>query len=201
MEYRAVAGRCAVDLSSMPVPPLEALAIFTALGFEHVQVNLVELARSLVGVSQYRRGARLREAPDVFDCSSFTKYLYAKAGIWLPRRSIQQRAFGYIVEGDIKAGDLVFCSGRIDYFETDPSDGVGHVGLATGEGAVVHAANKLLGVVESSLPDFLGKPEDYRGIRRFIASDHVITIEPPPGREIETADDLKWVILQRMPRS
>src|ERR1035437_8400891 len=140
MEYRAVGGGCAVDISALPVPSSEALAIFSACGFEKLQINLVELARSYVGVSQYRRGARLREAPEVFDCCSFMKYLYGQKGIWLPRRSIQQRAFGGLAEGDMKAGDLVFCSAFIDYFETDPSDGAGHVGLASGEGTIIHAA-------------------------------------------------------------
>ncbi len=199
MEYRAVARRCAVDVSDLPVPPHEAMAIFFACGFLELQANMVELARSCIGVSQYRRGAKLREAPAVFDCSSFTKYLYGQKGIWLPRRSIQQRSYGRIVEGDLEAGDLVFCSGHLDYFETDPADGVGHVGIATGEGTIIHAANRQLGIVESSFPDFLGKPEDYRGVRRLITSS-VITLSLPPGREIETSDDLKWVIRQRLPR-
>jgi hypothetical protein len=49
MEYRAVSGRCAVDLSALPVPPREAMAIFGACGFVELQVDMVELPEAVSG--------------------------------------------------------------------------------------------------------------------------------------------------------
>ena len=134
MEYRAVGNRCAVDIDSLklPISRGEILEILVAKKFQVLEVNIVDLARQCIAESQYRRGARLFEAPSIFDCSSFIKWLYSQRGIWLPRRSIQQRELGESFEFDqIIAGDAVFVSGWIDYYLDDPADGVGHVGIAT----------------------------------------------------------------------
>ncbi|KKQ94039.1 MAG: hypothetical protein UT20_C0041G0007, partial [Candidatus Levybacteria bacterium GW2011_GWA1_39_11] len=144
MEYRAVGNRCAVILDSLhlPISHEETLIILNHKGFVLVEVDIIALARQCIGISQYRRGARPSEAPLVVDCSSFIKWLYAQRGIWLPRRSIQQRELGEVVNLDeLVAGDVVFISGRIDYYHDDPANGVGHVGIATGYGTVVHAAD------------------------------------------------------------
>ena len=72
--------------------------------------------------------------------------------MWLSRRTIQQIDLGIAVNPtDVMAGDLVFVTGRINYYQDDPAQGVGHVGIATGEGTVVHAANKREGIIESTL--------------------------------------------------
>ena len=202
MVFRAVGNRCAVKLQSLglPVSGEEALHILHEAGFEPLVVDLVELGQALIG-SEYRRGARPSEAPSVFDCSSFIKYLYGQRGVWLPRRSVQQRQYGDPVELDeLRGGDLVFCSGRIDYFYEDTNDGVGHVGMATGEGTVLHAANKRCGVIEVETSAFLGKSSDFRGARRIIPSDTcVLTMRTPLGREVETSDDMRWIVLQNLP--
>jgi len=201
MEYRAVKNRCAVNLDSLklPIPSAEALMILVQRGFRVVGVNIVALARQCVMTSKYRRGAMLSEAPAIVDCSSLMKWLYAERGIWLPRRTIQQRELGEVIGlNDLTAGDLVFVSGRINYYHDDPRDGVGHVGIATGDGAVIHAANKKLGVVESLLDNFVGKTK-FRGARRYIPKDaDVITLLTPDDREVEIADDIKWIILQSL---
>ncbi|HAO64382.1 TPA: hypothetical protein DCQ44_00170 [Candidatus Taylorbacteria bacterium] len=201
MSYRACGNRCCVDFDDLglPITPTEAIQVLVKAGFKSIEVDLIELARQCVESATYHRGARLHEAPKVFDCSSLTKWLYAQKGIWLPRRSIQQREFGSPVEIlDIQAGDVVFVSGRIDYFLVDPNDGVGHVGIASGDRTVIHAANRKAGIIESSLESFVGDPADLRGIRRYVTNSRVYTFETPPEREIEWSDDLKWVILQRL---
>src|SRR3989338_3495913 len=117
--YLAVGNRCAVDFNKLKlsVPLEQALSILERKGFQKIDVDIIALARSFIGSAKYRRGARLSEAPEIFDCSSLIKWLYAQKGIWLPRRSIQQREMGEIVSlEDIIAGDLVFTSGRIDYY-------------------------------------------------------------------------------------
>lgn len=203
MEYRASGGRCAVVLQDLKLPmaPKAALGVLEKKGFRMVSVNLIELARGRVGIAKYRRGSQLHDAPQSFSCSSFTKWLYGERGIWLPRRAIQQREYGEPVPlAEVIAGDLIFTSGRIDYFRDDPSDGVGHVGIASGEGTVIHAMNSKRGIVESSISDFVTE-YDFRGARRYIPrSTEVITFETPPHRMVETSDDVRWIVLQMLPR-
>lgn len=199
--YRAVSCRCAVDFEALalPISKEEAMAMLQKMGFRIIAIDLVALARSYIGVSEYRRGAKIREAPGIFDCSSLMKWLYGQRGIWLPRRSIQQWELGEPVPREnILAGDVVFVSGRIDYYIDDPRFGVGHVGIATDSGTVVHAANRTYGVTESPLGKFLGG-DKFRGARRYVPRDrNVVTLETPAGREIESSDDVRWVILQSL---
>jgi len=201
MEYQAVGNRCAVDFSllRLPISDQEALAKLEEKGFKKIEVDLISLARKCIGLSRYRRGARLYEAPSIVDCSSLIKWLYGQRGIWLPRRSIQQRTLGEDVQLDgLIAGDVIFVSGWIDYYDCNLSDGVGHVGIATGDGTVVHAANKKVGVVESPLVKF-SKNDKFRGIRRYIPKGvEIVTLETPKEREVEIADDIRWIILQTL---
>ena len=187
-----------MDFTSLNIPLTqnEALALLATKGFQQVKVDVVALAKACIGLSKYRRGARLCEAPDVVDCSSLIKWLYGQRGIWLPRRSIQQREYGEPVLEKIIAGDVLFVSGFIDYYLNDPDDGVGHVGIATGEGTIIHAANERLGVVESPIEGFIDNTEA-RGVRRYLPlNKEIITLEVPPHREIEFEDDIRWIILQ-----
>lgn len=135
------------------------------------------------------------------DCSSLMKWLYRERGIWLPRRTIQQRELGEKVElNDAMAGDIVFVSGHIDYYYDDPLDGVGHVGIVTYGKTIIHAANSRVGVIEEDLETFLDKRE-FRGARRYIPKGaEVLTLETPPEREVEIEDDLRWIILQSLPK-
>lgn len=200
--FRAVEKCCAVDFSKLDLPIAEedAMRILSFLGFRVVPVDLVEIARSRVGASRYQRGARLMDAPGVFDCSSLMKWLYAQRGIWLPWRTIQQIDQGSSIDiRDLSAGDVIFTTGFINYYRTDPSQGVGHVGIATGEGSIVHAANSRSGIVESAVEDFLHAVE-LRGIRRYVTAS-VVTLDVPLLRDIETSDDIRWVILQRLATS
>lgn len=203
MEYRAVGNRCAVILDSLhlPISREESLTTLNNKGFVLVEVDIIALARQCIGTSRYRRDARFFEAPAVVNCSSFVKWLYAQRGIWLPRRAIQQRELGEAVNLDnLVAGDVVFVSGRIDCYHDDPANGSGHVGIATGNGTVIHAANRKAHVVESNLNKFVSKA-GFRGARRYIPRDiEALTLETPRDREVEVADDVRWIILQSLPR-
>lgn len=207
--YRAVGDRCAVDLGRLLIAGLltniEKQAAIESVGCTIVSVDPIALARSCIGCSTWQRGARMREAPGVVDCSSFTKWIFGEIGIWIPRRSIQQRDCwgngGHAVNDrdNVQSGDLVFVSGWKDYYDVDPSQGVGHVGIVTSDRTVVHAANSELGITESPLEEFLYL-NNFRGARRMIPSDRtVLTLQTPPEREVETEDDLRWMILQRRP--
>ncbi|MDO8663412.1 MAG: NlpC/P60 family protein [Candidatus Wildermuthbacteria bacterium] len=203
MEYRAVGNRCAVDIEALqlPISHKEALNLLASKGFSVVEVDLIALARKCIGESQYRRGARPSEAPSVVDCSSLMKWLYGQLGIWLPRRSIQQRELGETIQLDeIIAGDLVFTSSWLNYYLDNPSDGVGHVGIATNDNMVIHAANKKAGVIETPLSRFVSETT-FRGARRYIPKNReIFTLETPTDREVESADDIKWIVLQSLPK-
>ena len=201
MHYRAVANRVAVDFTelNLPICDAEAIRILESIGFKIINMDIISEARNLVGRSQYRRSARLNEAPKVLDCSSLVKYVYGLAGIWLPRRSIQQRQMGQIINlPNRQSGDIIFCSGRIDYYKDDPADGVGHVGIISGPDTVIHAANSKVGIIESTISSFTDD-EKFRGIRRIIPPQGINILETPPDREVETSDDIHWIILQNLP--
>lgn len=203
MEYRACNNRCAVILNDLdlPIPREQILEILHRKGFELLNVDIITLARERIGKSQYRRGARMWEAPEIFDCSSFVKWLYARRGIWLPRRGIQQRQLGETInQQDLIAGDAVFTSGRINYHYGCPENGVGHVGITTDRETMIHAARKGAGVTETPLAEFIGNNK-FRGARRYIPrGEEVLTFETPLHWEIETADDFRWIVLQNLPR-
>lgn len=204
MNYRAVGRRCAVNLNDLklPISNEQAINILKTRGFHIIPITavaMIAMLREYIGQAKYRRGASLEEAPGVMDCSSLTKWAYGQRGIYLPRHSIAQRDHCSIEvkPSYIEPGDLVFTTGFQNYFWTDPNDGVGHVGLATGEDTVIHAANSKVGIIESPLEHFL---KQSRGIRRLVPNEkQTITIESPAHIVIEESNQLRWMILQHCP--
>lgn len=78
-----------------------------------------------------------------FDCSGFTRYVFSKLGITLPRQSSAQFKTGTAVSrNEMRPGDLVF-------FNTS-GKGVSHVGIFVGSGKFAHASTSR-GVIISSL--------------------------------------------------
>lgn len=95
------------------------------------------IGMSLVG-SPYVFGAT---GPSAFDCSGFTSYVFAQAGISIGRTTFSQYAGGTPVS-DLQPGDLVF-------FNTYTS--LGHVGIYLGGGMMVHSGNESTGVEVTSM--------------------------------------------------
>lgn len=63
--------------------------------------------------------------PSAFDCSGFTQFVYAQAGITLPRTTwAQYAAVVHLPMGAARLGDLIFL------------DGLGHVGIYAGDGMI-----------------------------------------------------------------
>ncbi len=96
---------------------------------------------------KYRMG---RAGPNMFDCSGFTSYVFAKFDIALNRTSRGQYLQGEPVEKEnLKRGDLVFFNGRRS------SKGVGHVGIVVDRDSVnggfnfIHASIKGVRVTNS----------------------------------------------------
>lgn len=76
--------------------------------------SVVSIARQLLGIPYVYGGTTTRG----FDCSGFTRYVFAKAGVSLPRTSGQQYAASRrISRSEARAGDLVFIfsGGRVTH--------------------------------------------------------------------------------------
>ncbi len=98
--------------------------------------QIADYAQNFLGVP-YKLGAN---GPNLFDCSGFTKYVYAHFGISIPRTAYEQ---GYWSKGtkissksNLQVGDLV-------YFNTVDSDSdlCDHAGIYIGNGQVIHASS------------------------------------------------------------
>jgi len=209
MMYRAVGNCCAVDLKSMDVP-LDEDAIFEILkekGFRRVDVDMVSLSESVIGKASWKLPSGQWEAPHYFDCSSFTKWIYGQYGIAIPRRPRQQfefcRAEGKELAQDelLIVGDLLFVSSPFVHGKrTDEHNGIGHVCLMANSEEVVCATNSELGKGVVKIPFHeLCATRKICGAGRIIPNDSKpVTLLTPPHREIETSDDVKWVILQSL---
>lgn len=94
--------------------------------------RIADIARSKVG-SAYAYGAA---GPNSFDCSGFTSWVYAQAGISIPRTS-QAQAFGgkQVSVNDMQPGDIISYYG-----------GASHVAIYIGNGQMVDALNSNTGV-------------------------------------------------------
>ena len=175
----------------------EIIKILNALGFKTKIISplkeLIGLAKNLVG-KPYKYGASTsQEAPSVFDCSSFTRYLFRQVGKEIPRPSIEQIEVGKIIDKkDLKPGDLIFSkgSGKPHYNKKYPK-GVGHVGLYIGNGKLIHASGLKQKVVVGRLADFV-KSSQWRGGRRILEDgDDVLLVDIPTRRlDAEIAEDL-----------
>ena len=127
--------------------------------------QIIEEAKTHLGTPYVYGG----KGPKSFDCSGFTRYVYAKFGYTLSPVATYQVGEGRRVSGHIsnlQKGDLVFFSGR------GGGSRVGHVGIyiepdESGEGfrfihAAVHGGIKISNVKESYY------------IRRFLGASRVI---------------------------
>jgi cell wall-associated NlpC family hydrolase len=82
---------------------------------ENPRTKIIELAEENIG-KPYKYGASVsKDAPDFFDCSSFTNWLYVQAGIALPRISVDQYVFSIEASKEnARAGDLIFSNSHRD---------------------------------------------------------------------------------------
>lgn len=117
--------------------------------------KVVSVALSYQGVP-YRFGGT---TPNGFDCSGYTQFVFAHAGIQLPRMADSQYYAGRkINKSDLQTGDLV-------YFTTY-APGVSHVGIYLGGGRFVSATSSA-GIAVRSISDSYWGPR-YVGATRVI---------------------------------
>lgn len=92
--------------------------------------QIVEYAKQFIGCKYVWGG----NGPTSFDCSGFTKYVYAHFGYTLNRTATDQLSNGVSVTKDeLQPGDLVF-------FKYNTSKPVSHVGIYIGGGQFIHAS-------------------------------------------------------------
>ncbi|MFA5940352.1 MAG: C40 family peptidase [Sinimarinibacterium sp.] len=124
----------------MPTRTLRVLALAAVLtlaacgGSKAVQVDpAVRHQIVLDALGQVGRPYRYGGAtPEGFDCSGLVQYVFAQAGIRMPRTTLEQHEVGdEIDENDVEPGDLLFY--RFDRGRVD------HVAIYLGEGQAIHA--------------------------------------------------------------
>ncbi len=123
-----------------------------------ISAKITSLAKKKLG-RRYVWGATGER--NTFDCSGFTKYVYKKNGINLPRRAIAQSKYGkYVPRSKLKKGDLIF-------FDTSKHHRgyVNHVGIYLGNGKFIHASSAKKKVVITSLHKAFYS-QRYKGARR-----------------------------------
>lgn len=116
------------------------------------EARVVRFARRLLGVRYVYGGTSPLTG---FDCSGFTRFVYAHFGIALPHSSQGQYEIGRPVARDrLHPGDLLFF------------DGVGHVGLYVGRGLFIHAPHSGTRVTITPLAGWYGA--EFDGARRLV---------------------------------
>jgi len=96
--------------------------------------------------------------PGGFDCSGFVRFVYAQAGISLPRMADEQFEVGRPVSySNLRVGDLVFF--------TTYAAGASHVGVYMGNGQFIHASTSYGVRVDYLTAGYWG--DRYIGARRL----------------------------------
>ncbi len=185
------------------------------LGFEVKEIaNPLELILSDIKKHKgapYKYGASVTyDAPRFFDCSSFVSFLFAQAGVAIPRMSVDQFVFGEpIKEQDIVPGDIIFSNTgimnqKIDYKSREwlpgtvvPS-GVDHCGVYIGGGKVIHSTKAGDGVV---VVEDIKKSERFDnvvGYRRMITHNtpRFVVSTPKERLDLQIKEDVVEEILR-----
>jgi cell wall-associated NlpC family hydrolase len=119
---------------------------------ERDEAKVVGYARQLLGVRYSYGGSSPGSG---FDCSGFTRFVYAHFGVSLPHYSVAQFGLGRNVgRGGLQPGDLVFF------------DGLGHVGLYIGHDQFIHAPHSGTSVSVDSMSGWYASR--YDGARRVL---------------------------------
>jgi phenylalanyl-tRNA synthetase beta subunit len=197
--------------------------IFDRFNFEWKKIKpideVLKLSKTLVGIP-YKRGASISyDAPKSFDCSGFVSYLFAQAGVQIPRICIDQLVFGNkIEEKDLEAGDIVFVNTKIEittkgenYSQilgkmvseesirtktveflpgTPVPEGVDHEGLYLGNGKIMHTSE----LIGSAVIEDIKESKYFKnivGYRRMSDNNERFVITVPDERlDLRIKEDL-----------
>ena len=124
-------------------------------GTNYISRRVVSESMNYLGVPDVFGGT----TPSGFDCSGYVRYVFAHAGVYLPRTADAQYDCGYPVStGELVAGDLVFFS----TYEPGPS----HVGIYLGDGEFINASSSQGVSIASLYSSYWGSC--YIGARRVM---------------------------------
>ena len=138
--YAALLGRDMPDISR---------------GTNYIARRIISSAMDYMGVPYVFGGT----SPYGFDCSGYVQYVFANAGVSLPRTADVQYEEGTpISTAELVPGDLVFF--------TTYTYGASHVGIYVGDGNFIHASSSR-GVTISSLSEAYYSSR-YIGARRIL---------------------------------
>ncbi len=122
-----------------------------------LQAQIVAYAKQFVGVPYVYGG----NGPKTFDCSGFTKYVYAHFGYNINRTASYQLDNGVSVSKDqLQPGDLVFFRRPNE----DPKFRASHVGIYLGNDQFINASSNTMSVIIETL----SKKKNYIGARRIL---------------------------------
>lgn len=176
---------------NFPLSDQYILDILQKIGFVLIKANPYRAARSVVDVSNFKRVALLNQAPQIFSCSSFIGWMYSHLGIELPIAAIDKSKLGIDVEiKQLMPGDLVFAKGWIPQYDIEPSKGIGHVGIVSEQGTILHSTNRHP-VYESTLIEFCKDIQYFRGAKRILPEQGFYTLKIPDHLDINWSDDVK----------
>ncbi len=124
-------------------------------GSNYFSRRIIQTAMDYIGVPYVFGGT----SPSGFDCSGYVRYVFANAGIYLPRTADEQYELGVPVPMDsLRAGDLVFFS-TYDY-------GASHVGIYLSDGEFINASSSRGVAIDSLYSEYWGSC--YIGARRVM---------------------------------
>ncbi len=135
-------------MAAVLVALMAALVAFQARPAE-ADASVVAEARGYIGSAYDYSGYGYG-----YDCSEFTAAVFSAFGVSLYDDPVAQ--YGSGAPSDGAAGDLVFFN--------ENGYGLSHVGIATGEGTIIHASDYYGAVVEtpiSSIPGYAGAVDVY----------------------------------------
>jgi len=142
---RAGGALAGIDRPWKPKPSRASLAA-------RERARIVRFARRYLGIPYSYGGTSPASG---FDCSGFTRFVYAHFGIELPHFSGGQFDLGRrVARAALRPGDLVFF------------DGLGHVGIYVGRGLFIHAPHTGTRVSIDPLDGWYGA--EYDGARRLV---------------------------------
>ena len=124
-------------------------------GSNYISRRIISDSMQYLGVPYVFGGT----TPSGFDCSGYVRYVFANAGIYLPRTADAQYECGYPVStSELQAGDLVFFS----TYDVGPS----HVGIYLGDGEFINASSSQGVSIASIYSSYWGSC--YIGARRVM---------------------------------